>query len=187
LYQSLLGDSRFFDLLLKLDADLAAEARRAGCACGGVLHSAHYERKPRGGPADLAPGGAVRFSLCCATEGCRRRTQPASLRFLGRKVYFAVVVLLVPVLREGLGGRRHERLRGVLAVSVRTVRRWRRFWRETFPASRSWRAARGRFAIPHRAAELPGSLLGAFCGIAELEPRVVAVLRLVVGGSASAF
>lgn len=42
LYQSLLHDSRFFDLLLRLDEDLAEEARRAGCACGGVLHSAYY-------------------------------------------------------------------------------------------------------------------------------------------------
>ena len=40
MYQSLLRDSRFFDLLLTLDEDLAAEARRVGCACGGVLHSA---------------------------------------------------------------------------------------------------------------------------------------------------
>jgi hypothetical protein len=187
LYQSLLEDSRFQDLLLKLDADLAASVRRAGCGCGGVLHSAHYERKPRGGPAGLAPENAVRFSFCCATEGCRRRTQPASLRFLGRKVYFAVVVLLVPVLREGLSAKRHERLGGVFPVSVRTVRRWRRFWRETFVASRTWRAARGRFARPVSEVGLPLSLLEAFSGVVELEQRVVAVLRLVVAAATPVF
>lgn len=185
MYQSLLGDSRFFGLLLKLDEDLAAEARRGGCGCGGVLHSAHYERKPRGGPAGLGPEDAVRFSFCCATEGCRRRTLPASLRFLERKVYFAVVVLLVPMLRDGLSVKRHERLCGVFSVSARTVRRWRRFWRETFVASRSWRAARGRFAVPVRTDGMPASLLEAFSGIAELELRMVAVLRLVVGAAAA--
>jgi hypothetical protein len=181
LYQSLLGDSRLFGLLLKLDEDLSAEARRGGCGCGGVLHSAHYERKPRGGPAGLGPGGAVRFSFCCATEGCRRRTLPASLRFLGRKVYFAVVVLLVPMLRDGFSAKRHERLCGAFPVSVRTVRRWRRFWREAFVASRTWQAARGRFARRVRADGLPLTLLEAFSGIADLEDRVVAVLRLVAG------
>lgn len=185
MYQSLLGDSRFFGLLLKLDEDLAAEARRGGCGCGGVLHSAHYERKPRGGPAGLGREDAVRFSFCCATEGCRRRTLPASLRFLGRKVYFAVVVLLLPVLRDGPSAKRLERLRGLFQVSVRTLRRWRRFWRQTFVASRTWQAVRGRFAIPVRTDRLPTSLLEAFSGIAELEARVVAVLRLV--GAAPAF
>jgi hypothetical protein len=187
LYQSLLEDSRFHDLLLRLDADLAAEVRRAGCGCGGVLHSAHYERKPRGGPAGLLLENAVRFSFCCATEGCRRRTQPASLRFLGRKVYFAVVVLLVPALRDGPSAKRQERLSGVFPLSVRTVRRWRRFWRETFAVSRTWQAARGRFARPVSAAELPLFLLEAFSGIGDLNDRVVAVLRLVVGVAVPTF
>ena len=146
MHQSLLQDSRYFDLLLKLDEDLAAEARRAGCGCGGVLHSARYERKPRGGPPGLGPEHAVRFSFCCATEGCRRRVTPPSLRFLGRKVFFGVLVLLVPVLRDGGKPERLKRLRERFAVSARTLRRWIRFWRETFVTSRVWQAARGRFA-----------------------------------------
>ena len=179
MYQSLLQDSRHFDLLLKLDEDLAAEARRAGCGCGGVLHSARYERKPRGGPAGLGPESAVRFSFCCAREGCRRRVTPASLRFLGRKVFFGVLVLLVPVLRDGPTPERLNRLCERFAVSVRTLRRWIRFWRETFVTSRVWQAARGRFARPVREEAMPGSLLGAFSEISETEDRVVAVLRLV--------
>ncbi len=179
MYQSLLGDSRFFGLLFKLDEDLAAEARGAGCACGGVLHSAHYERKPRGGPAALARATAVRFSFCCSREGCRKRTRPGSLRFLERKVYFAVAVLLVPVLRDGLNGTRHAQLSGLFSVSVRTLVRWRRYWRVSFPTRRTWQAGRGRFATPVRADRLPLSLLEAFSGIAELADRVVAVLRLV--------
>jgi hypothetical protein len=152
LYQSLLQDSRFFDLLLRLDENLADEARRAGCACGGVLHSAHYERKPRGGPCGLGPEHAMRFSFCCALEGCRQRTAPSSLRFLGPKVFFGAVVLLVAALRDGPTPKRLGRLCETFAVSVRTVRRWCRFWRETFVASRVWQAARGRFATPISAA-----------------------------------
>ncbi|MGH7419395.1 MAG: hypothetical protein ACREKB_16605 [Candidatus Rokuibacteriota bacterium] len=190
MYQCLLQDSRYFELLLKLDEDLAAEARRVGCGCGGVLHSARYERKPRGGPAGLEPESAVRFSFCCATQGCRRRVTPPSLRFLGRKVFFGVLVLLVPVLRDGTNPERLKRLCERFAVSARTLRRWIRFWRETFVTSRVWQAARGRFASPVREEAMPGSLLGAFSEISDTESRVVAVLRLVspIGtGSIQAF
>jgi hypothetical protein len=45
LYQSLLSDARFHDLLLAFDRDLAIAARNAGCAlCSGVVHSARYWR-----------------------------------------------------------------------------------------------------------------------------------------------
>jgi len=179
LYQALLQDSRYFQLLLKLDEDLAAEARRAGCECGGVLHSARYERKPRGGPAGLGAETALRFSFCCAAEGCRRRTTPPSLRFLGRKVFFSVVVLLVPVLRDGPTPERLARLCERFAVSARTVRRWIRFWRERFPATRAWQAARGRFAMPVRADAMPASLFAAFSGISDGQSRVTATLRVV--------
>ena len=189
MYQSLLQDSKYFDLLLKVDADLASETRRAGCDCGGVLHSARYERKPRGGPAGVGPASAVRFSFCCATEGCRRRATPPSLRFLGRKVFFGVLVLLVPVLRDGPTPERLARLCERFTVSARTVRRWVRFWHETFVASRVWQAARGRFASPVRAEAMPGALVDAFSEIGP-QDRIVAVLRLVSpigGGSVRAF
>ncbi len=120
MYQSLLQDSRHFEFLLSVDTDLAAEARRSGCECGGVLHSAHYERKPRGGPAALGPESAKRFSFCCATEGCRRRATPPSLRFFGRKVFLGVLVVLVPVLRDGPTPERLARLCERFTVSART-------------------------------------------------------------------
>jgi hypothetical protein len=179
LYQALLRDSRFFVLLLKFDEDLAAEARRAGCGCGGVLHSARYERKPRGGPDVLGPEHAVRFSYCCAKETCRRRVTPPSLRFLGRKVFFGVVVLLLPVLRDGPTAERRERLCREFKVSARTLRRWRAFWRETFANSRAFLALRGRFARPVAPSALPGSLLEASGAVSDLRERVLGVLRLL--------
>jgi hypothetical protein len=105
---------------------------------------------------------------------------PPSLRFLGRKVFFGVLVLLLPILRDGPTPARLNRLCETFGVSVRTVRRWCRFWRETFVTSRVWQAARGRFAAPVReGAALPGSLLGAFCEISDPESQIVAVLRFV--------
>lgn len=176
MYQTVLLDSSFFSLLLQLDQDLAAEARAAGCACGGALHSAHYARKPRGGPAGLGSEYCVRLSFCCSLEGCRKRVMPRSLRFLGRKVFFGVWVLLLPVLRDGPTRERLRRLEEVFCVSRRTLLRWRRFWRETVPGSRFWEARRGHFASPLAVEALPGSLLEAFTGAAP-SGRVLAVLR----------
>ena len=136
LYQTLLREASFYQLLFRLDEDLAESARASGCACGGRLHQAHYQRKPRGGPLGLSRCTSLRLSYCCSVDGCRRRRTPPSLRFLGRKVFFSVVVLLIPVLREGPKGERLHRLQEVFQVSPRTVRRWQRWWREDFGCSR---------------------------------------------------
>ncbi len=177
MYQTLLGSSNFFALLLRFDEDLAAQAREVGCACGGVLHSARYGRKPRGGPEGLGPEHAMRLSFCCSVEGCRRRVTPPSLRFLGRKVFFGVFVLLLPILREGPTPERLRRLAASFVVSPRTLLRWRRWWREVVPRSRLWEATRGRFALPMAVEALPGSLLAAFSEIAEPSERVLLVLH----------
>jgi hypothetical protein len=177
LYQSLLRDARFFELLLRFDEDMAREVQAGGCDCGGVLHSARYPRKPRGGPDGLEREHSMRASFCCAEEGCRRRSTPPSLRFLGRKVFFAVVVLIVPVLRDGPTPKRLRRLEEQFSVSRRTLLRWRRWWREVVPGSRWWQAERGQWAEPVDSGLFPGSLLAAFCHIEKPADRVVAVLR----------
>ncbi len=179
MYQALLRDSSLFDLLLRFDEDLAEEVRRAGCGCGGALHRASYPRKPRGGPDGLGSEHTIRFSFCCEKEGCRRRATPASLRFLGRKVFFGVVVLLVPVLRDGPTPKRLGRLCAEFAVSLRTLRRWIRWWRETFAASRFWLASQGLFARPVASQALPSSLLPAFEGLGKVRPQVLAMLRFL--------
>lgn len=179
MYQGLLRESRLFDLLLRCDRDLAAETRRRGCGCGGPLHSACYPRKPRGGPPDLGPDHAIRFSYCCGREGCRRRLTPASLRFLGRRVFFGVVVVLAAAARQGSRPSKLGRLCAELAVSVRTLRRWIRWWRETFPASRFWREARGRLSRPAASDALPSALIEAFVGAADVMQRLLSALRFM--------
>src|SRR2546425_6920801 len=85
LYQTILNDASFYRVLLRFDDDLAEQARREGCGCGGKLHSARYPRKPRGAPEELQEEYSRRRSFCCAEEGCRKRTTPASFRFLSRR------------------------------------------------------------------------------------------------------
>jgi hypothetical protein len=41
------------------------------------------------------------LSLCYAEDNCRKRTTPPSLRFLGRRVYVAVTMLLISVMLHG--------------------------------------------------------------------------------------
>jgi len=175
LYQELLRDASFFELLHRIDLDLAEAVRCRGCCCGGVLHCARYRRKPRGGPAGLAAACSVRESYCCAEEGCRRRSTPTSVRFLGRKVFFAVVLLLVPILRDGMSAARFRRLESELPVSRRTVLRWRRFWGEQFPTTWPWLALRA--AAPDAPqASAPDSLLAAFSAVDAGMDRVIAAL-----------
>ena len=86
------------------------------------------------------------------------------MRYLGRRVYLGAVVVLVTAMSGGITATRAARLRDWLGVSVRTLQRWRAWWRETFVASAFWRGAHGRFMPPVATAALPASLLERFVG-----------------------
>lgn len=164
-----LADSTFHDLLFRFDQDLAASVQAQGCRCGGVLHSARYPRKPRGVPRPvLGPAYETRLSFCCAQDGCRRRTTPPSVRFLGRRVYLAAVVVLASVMVCGLTAKRLAQLQDRFQVSGRTLRRWRQWWQTAFVGSAFWRHAKGRLRPPVDVVDLPASLLNRFT--AEDEP-----------------
>lgn len=185
MYQALLADARFHELLLAFDHDMADAARREGCDCGGVLHAGRFRRKPRGVPAGLGEDYHWRLSLCCAVHGCRRRKTPASLRFLGRKVYLSAVVVLVSTMLHGATVGRMERLSELLGVSRRTVARWREWWGKAFAESPFWRAARTAFMPPVDQERLPTSLLERFAGRGS--EQLIALLRFlrpITGGAA---
>ena len=158
-----LADQGLAQLLEKVDTDLVLEARLKGCLlCGGKLHRSDYERKPRGGPQ-----WDVRFSLCCAREGCRRRHTPASVRFMGRRVYAGLVVVFVSAMLHGLKPERVQRLREALGIDRRTLARWRQWWLGIFLESSFWREARARFMPPLCHKTMPLSLCVSF----EVERR----------------
>ena len=178
MWHALLRDTRFFELLYALDLDLADQARMAGCPCGGRLHQANYLRKPRGGPAGLSPHRERRLSFCCNRDGCRCRTTPPSLRFLGPRVSFGVVVVLVTAMAHGATPRRAAELRAELGIDRRTLARWRQWWQEHLPTSSFWREQRARFSPPILVDSLPGSLLDRFAP--EGKPDgVVSLLRFL--------
>lgn len=157
--ESLLQDGKLHCLLEKVDQDLAEEGRKGGCRhCGGKVHRADYERKPRGGPL----GWDKRDSFCCARDGCRRRLTPPSVRFLGRKIYAGLVVVLILAMQHGLKARRVEVLREALGIDVRTLQRWREWWLSTFVASPFWKQVKARFMPPLDERKMPWSLVNAF-------------------------
>ena len=154
--QSVLRDPTFFAFLFLIDQDHAATVRRQGCSCGGPLHQANYERKPRG----VRVGGAIettRMSFCCGD--CRLRCTPASVRFLGRRVYWGAVVVLATALCSGLSLRRGQQLTRQLGVPVLTLKRWREWWLTKFTTTAVWLDLRGRFLPPVATRDLPGELL----------------------------
>lgn len=155
-------DVQFLQALVAMDERTTAAVQAARCGhCGGRLDRADYARKPRGGA--VAPGAEAwsrRQSLCCAQEGCRRRSTPPSVRFLGRRVYAEVVVVLASV--AALVTERNRALREATGVPARTVRRWGAWWRTAFLASALWLECQARIVPAPDAQQLPASLLARF-------------------------
>jgi hypothetical protein len=175
--QGILSDTRFYELLLGFDRQIADAAHADRCQkCGAALHWGSYERKPRGGPAGLGPEHLRRFSLCCAADGCRKRETPESLRFLGRKVFFGAMVVLISAMQQGVTPVRAKQLRALVGVSRRTVGRWRDWWCRVFAESPFWRAQRA-LAPTASTADLPASLLQSFDG--AIERQLILLLRFL--------
>jgi hypothetical protein len=149
--------------LLAIDQDIAEQARQSACPrCGGRLDCANYPRRPRGASESLPEQFSRRLSFCCDRDGCRKRVTPPSVRFLGRKVYLAAIVVLVAAMRHGPTPRRVGELSKLVGADRASVSRWQRFWRENFPQTPFWKVARGRLAPTIDVNLLPQSLLEAF-------------------------
>ena len=140
-----LSCARIWALLERVDAAEADRCRSERCPrCGERLHSATYPRKPHA----LAPAlrdNVRRFSFCCAL--CRGRTTPPSVRFFGRRFRVAPVFLAASLLILG-GSAPVETASRMWGIPAVTLRRWRRWWREGFPATAAWRCRRGELACP---------------------------------------
>jgi hypothetical protein len=136
-------EQELLSILQRIDAEEAARVQAAGCPhCGAVLHRADYPRKPRG-VDNLPPEWDWRLSFCCAQ--CRRRLTPQSVRFLGRKVYLGVVILIACVLRGH--GEKLERVAGRLRLKLSTLGRWQAWWRRVTETG-WWTTAQARIVPP---------------------------------------
>jgi hypothetical protein len=176
-----LRDARLFRLLPRIDAEFAAEARKARCReCGNRFHKATFPRKARGVPAELQPQYNRRHSFSCATRNCRKRLTPASVRYFGRRFYVAAAFVVLSAMQHGVTPKRIEELReltGCKTISARTLYRWREWWREMFVATPFWKSARARFSPPVDAGALPASIIKRFRG--DDRDRLVALLRFL--------
>lgn len=173
------ADAKWFAALVEIDDVFAEKVRAAGCAdCGGRLDRADYERKPRGELGEAAEAYRRRRSFCCRREGCRHRATPPSVRFLGRKVYVAALVVIASVLgrQQSLVGRGAPRR--VHGVPVRTVRRWLSFWSIAFVLTSFWTEAKAFVASPVDETMLPGSLLARF-GVTTGTTTLTRMLRWI--------
>jgi len=183
MYHPLLTDARFHNSLFDLDRLIAEQVRQEQCRlCHGNLHQSHFLRKPRGVPKDTHPDYSVRFSYCCGAEGCRKRFTPPSMRFLSRKVYSSVVIILIFLLKPETDGSRIEMLNQLLGttLSIETLRRWRYFWTKDLPQTHTWK----RLAFSYTQAQhLPVSLLKCFeqSGERALKMGLKLILPLTAG------
>lgn len=168
---TLLQSPRFFQLLLQIDAELAAQMHATACACGGMLHRANYPRKPRACPQEVRHAFEFRWSFCCSR--CRKRSTSKSVRFFGRRVYVALAVVVLPQRRTTLSAFAAQ-LCDTLDVPARTIARWRQWWLQRFATTTLWSQACARFMPPVHIAELPTSLIGRFMGTSP-----VAMVRLL--------
>lgn len=167
MYADLAGEASFWDKLTAIDFEVLCQAIAKGCPlCGGPLHVANYPRKPRGIPDALAEAFASRCSACCGH--CRRRCTPWSVRFLGRRVYVAAVVLLATM--NAL----------VCAAARRTLGRWSAWWTQELPATTFWLGLRARFVPAIPALGLPAGLLQRFESTVGERSHVAVVATLQV-------
>ena len=171
---SSLLDAKFWAFLLRIDEDLGAEMRARGCVrCGAKLRRDLYRRKPRGGPGDLGEAYRRRVSFTCSI--CDKRHTPGSVRFLGRRVYLAAVVVVASAVRTSLTSRRVSQLAEWVRVSRRTLERWRAWWLDEFVDTRFWVTRRARFMPPLASEALPACLLERFEG-PDLPSQLTAAL-----------
>lgn len=169
---TLLQNPKFFSLLVQIDAELASQMHATRCACGGVRHRANYPRKPRACPQEVRHAFESRWSFCC--NRCRKRSTSVSVRFLGRRVYLGLIVVLIPQRRSTLNAAAVQ-LCDTLDVPARTISRWRQWWLQHFAATTLWQEACARFMPPLQTQDLPTSLIARFTGAPH-----AAMVRLLV-------
>lgn len=158
---TLLQSPLFFQLLVQIDTELAAQVHATPCQCGGALHRANYPRKPRACPREIRHAFESRWSFCCSR--CRKRSTSLSVRFLGRRVYLGLIVVLIPQRRSTLSAAAVQ-LCDDLGVPARTIARWRQWWLQHFATTTLWQEVCARFMPPVQTLDLPTSLIRRFTG-----------------------
>lgn len=101
---------------------------------------------------------------------------PASVRFLGRKVYLGIVTVIASALARGPNRDAVRLLQAQLQVSWNTVTRWCRWWLE-LPGTSFWQRIGGILPVDLERGFLPASLLACFSG--DPSERLLQLMRLL--------
>jgi hypothetical protein len=108
------------------------------------MNWANYPRKPRGVPPEAAKYFEKRFGHCCSTAECRKRRTPPSVRFLGRRVYVAIFIIIIFSVAS------HELYQKLIITTAAnsfskwTLDRWVIWWDCVIPISRVWKKISGQ-------------------------------------------
>jgi hypothetical protein len=126
----------------------------------------------------------LRYSFCCAE--CRRRTTPFSVRFLGRRVYAAAIMVAVSATRASAGTAAAMRQLDTLGVPPSTIARWRHWWTTEFVSTPFWTLGQAAFVPPVVTDQAPASLLERFALTRPAEPLLCLLrwLSPLTGGRA---
>jgi len=89
-----------------------------------------------------------------------------SVRFLGGRVYLGLAVVLASARHAGQKPAA-ARLSDELNIPLRTLERWRQWWRQQFPLTPLWQADGARFMPP-----LDTALLRGMTGLSAEEDRL---------------
>lgn len=165
MYADFAQDASFWMELLQIDEEQRRQVVAKGCPrCGGPLHVGDYPRKPRGIPQEVEEAFSTRLSTCCGH--CRKRCTPASVRFLGRRVYAGAIVLLGTIRALTCG------------AVARTLARWRAWWTLELPSMAWWLELRARLVPPVEPTLLPSSLLERYEGKPGRQSREALITML---------
>jgi hypothetical protein len=167
----------------QVDLRLMEQARQHGCPhCQGSLHQASYGRAVRGVSGSEQPTMATRYSLCCSREGCRRRLQPRSCIFLGRRLYWLALILVSAAVKQ-TSRRAALDLSELVGIDVRTLQRWCAYFREEWPRSGWWQTLRGRLSAAVANQELPAGLLAHFIQVRGNAQKGLAACLVFLAGA----
>jgi len=105
------------------------------------------------------------------------------VRFLGRKVYWAPVVMLITALRQGRQAFvTLQRIKRLFGAWRSTINRWQRFFTDLFPQSSAYRRISGLLIPPIPTQQLPCALLARFDIDRDPQSAMVACLRAMAMG-----
>lgn len=145
MYTKIYLEATFWLLLSKIDEKIARFYHQIPCIyCTKKMYWGNYPRKPRGIPSIAEDFFAFRYSHCCS--GCRKRRTPPSARFLGRRVYVAIFVMMFfyPDTDDD-----HSELLNSMSIGMdlMTPVRWSAWWSIDIPVSCIWKKICGPLGV----------------------------------------